>query len=136
MSGETPEINDVGRSIIPRIRIITKGDGDLEINLEVGGSRMRWGGHGQRMGEERLPKRAWDAGEKDRGRREDRGSGGKTAWKEICMRTGGMKSHEWVILAEERGAWKELTREEEEAASVTKPQPAGIKGRRKRRNKL
>jgi len=41
-----------------------------------------------------------------------------------------------VILAEERGAWKELTREEEEAASVTKPQPAGIKGRRKRRNKL
>ena len=69
---------------------------------------MRWGGHVQGMGEERLPKRAWDADEKGRGRREDRGSGGKRAWEEICMGTVGMNSHEWVTFAEERGTWKEL----------------------------
>ena len=33
-----------------------------------------------------------------------------------------------MTLAEERGAWKELTRESEEAMNVTKPPPTSDRG--------
>ena len=39
------------------------------LNMKVVGSRMRWAGHVQRMGEDRLPKRVWKAEEGGRRRR-------------------------------------------------------------------
>ena len=54
------------------------------LKMKVVGSRMRWAGHVQRMGEDRLSKRGWKAEEGGRRRKEeDESCDGKTMSNEI-----------------------------------------------------
>ena len=84
------------------------------IKMKVVGSIMRWAGHVQRMGEERLLKRAWKAeegGERRRGRP-------KLWWKDCVKRDlerAGTNGQEWKTIAKDRWRWRELTKEVEEA---------------------
>ena len=75
------------------------------IKMKVAGSRMRWAGHVQRMGEDRLSKRAWKAEEGGRRRR----GRPKLRWKD-CV-----NGQEWKTTAEDRGKWRTLTTKVEEA---------------------
>ena len=80
--------------------------------MKVAGSRMRWAGHVQRMGEDRLSKRAWKAEECGRRGR------AKLRWKDYVKRDlerAGTNGQEWKTIAEDRGKWRELTMKVEEA---------------------
>ena len=78
------------------------------LKMKVVGSRMRWAGHVQRMGEDRLSKRAWKAEEGGR-----RSCDGKTVKRDL--ERAGMNGQEWKTIAEDRGRWRELTTKVEEA---------------------
>ena len=83
------------------------------LKVKAVGSRMRWAGHVQRMGEDRLSKRAWEAEEGGRRRR----GRPKLRWKDYVKRDlerAGMNSQEWKTIAEDRGRWRELTKKVEE----------------------
>ena len=67
------------------------------LKMKVAGSKMRWAGHVQRMGEDRLSKRSWKA--------EEGGGRGrpKLRWKDCFKRDlerAGTKSQEWTTTAE------------------------------------
>ena len=84
------------------------------LKMKVTGSRMRWAGHVQRMGEDRLSKRAWKAEEGGRRRR----GRPKLRWKDCVKRDlerAGTNDQEWKTIAEDRGRWRALTRKVEEA---------------------
>ena len=83
------------------------------LKMKVAGSRMRWAGHVQRMGEDRLSKRAWNTEEGGRRRRRP-----KLRWKDCFkqhLERAGMNSQEWKTTAEDRGKWRTLTMKVEEA---------------------
>ena len=82
--------------------------------MKVAGSRMRWAGHVQRMGEDRLSKRAWKAEEGGRRRR----GRPKLRWKDCVKRDlerAGTNGQEWKTIVEDRGRWRTLTMKVEEA---------------------
>ena len=84
------------------------------LKIKVVGSRMRWAGHVQRMGEDRLSKRAWKAEEGGRRRR----GRPKLRWKDCVKRdleNEGTNGQEWKTIAEDRGRWRELKTKVEEA---------------------
>ena len=84
------------------------------LKMKVAGSRMRWAGHVQRMGEDRLLKRAWKAEEGGRRRR----GRPKLRWKDCVNRDlerAGTNGQEWKTTAEDRGKWRTLTIEVEKA---------------------
>ena len=73
---------------------------------------MRWAGHVQRTGEDRLSKRAWKAEEGDRRRRP------KLRWNDcvkLDLENEGTNGQEWKTTAADRGRWRELTTKVEEA---------------------
>ena len=78
------------------------------LKMKVTGSRMRWAGHMQRMGEDRLSKGAWKA--EGGGRRRGRP---KLRWKDCVKRDlkrAGTNGQEWKT-----GKWRTLTMKVEEA---------------------
>ena len=82
--------------------------------MKVAGSRMRWVGHLQRMGEDRLSKRACTTekgGKRKRGRLQLR-------WKDCVKRDlerAGTNGQKWKTTAGDRGKWRTLTKKVEEA---------------------
>ena len=82
--------------------------------MKVAGSRMKWSGHVQRMGEDRLSKRAWKAEEGGRRRR----GRPKLRWKDCVKRDlerAGTNSQKLKTTAEDRRKWRTLTTKVEEA---------------------
>ena len=88
---------------------------EKHLKMKVAGRRMRWAGHVQRLGEDRLSKRALKA--EEGGRRRGRP---KLGWKDCVkpdLERAGMNSQEWKTIAEDRGRWRELTTKMEEATN-------------------
>ena len=82
--------------------------------MKVAGRRMRWAGHVQRMGEDRLSKRTWKVEEGGRSRR----GRPKLQWKDCVKRDlerAGTNDQEWKTTTEDRGKWRTLTMKMEEA---------------------
>jgi len=75
---------------------------------KVHGSRMRWTGHVERMGEQRLLKKPSKQVRVHDEEGEDESSDRKTTW--IDFRTARLNSHERRTFAEESRVWKDLTR--------------------------
>ena len=86
----------------------------IHLKMKVAGSRMRWERYVQRMGEDRLSKRAWKAEEGGRRRR-----GRPKLRRKDCVKRdlerAGMNGREWKTIAEDRGKWRTLTTKVEEA---------------------
>ena len=106
------------------------------IKMKVVGSRMRWAGHVQRIGEDRLLKgallkRAWEAEEGGRRRRP------KLRWKDCVKRDlerAGTNGQEWKTIAEDIGRWRALTMKVEQATKTSDLDPTrkGANVRRRR----
>ena len=76
--------------------------------MKVAGSRMKWAGHVQRMGEEHGKQKR--VAEEDE---EDQSGDGKSVKRDL--ERAGTNGQEWKTTAEDRGKWRELTTIVEEA---------------------
>ena len=109
-----------------------RGEIDMKKNhlkKKVAGSRMRWAGDVQRMGEDRLSKRAWKAEEGGRRRRGRPNLRRKDCVKRYLERAG-TNGQEWKTIAEDRGRWTALTTKVEKLPSDLDPTPQGSKGKK------
>ena len=114
-----------------RVEIVMK----KHLKMKVAGSRMRWTGHVQRMGEDRLSKRAWKAEEGGRRRR----GRPKLRWKDCIKRDlerAGTNGQEWKTTAEDR-EMENINNESGRNNQVTwTPPPQGNKGKKKKHNMI
>ena len=82
------------------------------LKMKVAESRMRRAGHVQRMGEDRLSKRAWKSEEGAEEKEE-----AKLRWKDCVKRDlerAGKNGQEWKTIAEDIGRWRALAMKVEE----------------------
>ena len=81
----------------------------IHLNRKVSWNRMRWAGHVQSIGDNTLPKGAWQAEDGGSEDGEDRGADGKTAWSETWVGLALSALNGRMAFAEDMGAWEEFT---------------------------